>query len=378
MTRELEDQYLKVEPETNVSIAELGLDPGYIAVENGILDLERAEIIRELTPEDYAITQVPWPYDPDATCPRWRRFIRESVEVGKHEALQEFVGYCLLRGEMPYAKALLLVGDGRNGKSTFLDTVHELLGRDNVMSASLNKLAGSRFSAYRLEGKLANINADIEGGRIDEISMFKNMTGRDSFEVEQKYGDPRDLKPSAKLLFAANEVPDADTDQDAFFRRWVLVEFPHTFTETHLDDGNPDLDPDLRDELEGEMDGILVWAIEGLRRLQDQGHFTNAGTTAEVRAQWEDWNDPVDVFIRENVAYAPSSPPLPSKTLYEAYERFMEDIPSSPVSDKKLVQEVKRRFSDDPLNHNRHRDANNNQFRGFGNLELIERAADSD
>ena len=286
VTREVENQYLKVEPDTNVSTTELGLEPGYLAVENGLLDLYRGEIVRELRPKDYAITKVPWRYDPEATCPRWRRFIRESVENGKHEPLQEFIGYCLWRGEMPYAKALLLVGDGRNGKSTFLDTVQQLLGRDNVMSTSLNKLAGSRFSAYRLEDMLANINADIEGDQITDISMFKNMTGNDAFEVEQKYGDPRDLQPSAKLLFAANEVPDVDTDQDAFFRRWILVEFPHTFTESHRNDSNPDIDPELRETIQDEMEGILVWAIEGLQRLQSQGHFTNVRSAEEVRQRW--------------------------------------------------------------------------------------------
>lgn len=365
---EVEKQWVKAQPETTVSTNEVGLDSGYVAVENGMLDLHTGEIERNLRPDDYAITRIPWEYNPDANCPRFRQFLRQSVENGKVDLIQEYMGYCLYRGEMPYAKALMLVGSGSNGKSTFLTILVGLLGEDNVMNASLSKLAGSRFSAYRLEGKLANINADIEGGKIEETSMFKNMTGGDSFEVEQKYGDPYDYRNTAKLVFAANEMPEVDTHQDAFFRRWLLVAFPNKFTKAE-DDGHPMADPQLEDKLMDEMEGILNFAVEGFQRLVEQdGQFTNELSTAEVREQWHQYGDPIDQFMRNWLEIDEGRAATPTSKVHRYYQKFMQDIPSTPVDKSTLTQAIKDRM-DNPQ-YGRFRDSDGEQYRGFKNVHV--------
>jgi len=368
ISKEVEQQWLKAQPATTISTDEVGLDSGYVGVENGLLDLHAGEIERDLRPDDYAITRIPWEYNPDADCPRFRQFLEDSVEPGKVHLVQEYMGYCLYRGEMPYAKALMLVGSGSNGKSTFLNILIALLGEENVMNASLSKLANSRFSAYRLEGKLANINADIEGGEIGETSMFKNMTGGDSFEVEQKYGDPYDHRNTAKLVFAANEMPQVDTHQDAFFRRWLLVAFPRKFTKEE-DDGHPMADPTLEDTLMDEMEGILNFAVEGFQRLVAQdGQFTNELSTAEVRQQWNRYGDPIDQFIRNWLETGDGRSATPASELYKYYQKFMQDIPSTPVNQRTLTEAIKNRF-DNPQ-YGRYRDRDGNQKRGFKNVHV--------
>jgi putative DNA primase/helicase len=262
----------------------------------------------------------------------------------------------------------MLVGAGSNGKSTFLNTLEALLGAENVMNASLSKLANSRFSAYRLEGKLANLNADIEGGTIEETSMFKNMTGGDSFEVEQKYGEPYDHRNTAKLVFAANEMPSVDTHQDAFFRRWLLVAFPRKFTKTE-DDGHPMADPGLEDKLIDEMEGILNFAVKGLQRLIAQdGQFTNELSTAEVRNQWNRYGDPIDQFIRNWLELDEARSATPASELYRYYTKFMQDIPSTPVNQRMLTEAIKNRI-DNPQ-YGRYRDSDGNQYRGFQNVHV--------
>jgi P4 family phage/plasmid primase-like protien len=368
ISKEVEKQWLKAMPATTISTDEVGLDSGYVAVENGLFNLHTGEIERDLHPDDYAITRIPWEYNPDADCPNFKQFLSESVEPGKVDLVQEYMGYCLYRGEMPYAKALMLVGSGSNGKSTFLKILVALLGEDNVMNASLSKLAGSRFSAYRLEGKLANINADIEGGKIEETSMFKNMTGGDSFEVEQKYGDPYDYRNTAKLVFAANEMPEVDTHQDAFFRRWLLVAFPNKFTKAE-DDGHPMADPQLEDKLMDEMEGVLNFAVEGFQRLVEQdGQFTNELKTAEVREQWHQYGDPIDQFIRNWLETDEGRAATPTSELYRYYDKFMQDIPSTPVEKSTLTKAIRDRI-DNP-HYDRYRDEDGNQYRGFNNVHV--------
>jgi putative DNA primase/helicase len=373
VSKELRRQHIKVESETNVESDTLGLSNGKVAVKNGLLNLEVGEIERDLRPDDYAITQIPHEFHPDAKCPTWGRFITQSVEPGKQQLIQEYAGYCLARGIYPYPKALMLLGDGNNGKTTFLNAVEELLGADeNTMNADLSELAGGRFSAYRLEGKLANINADIENAQIEHTSMFKNMTGGDPFQVEQKYGDPYDHKNSAKLIFAANRIPDVDTEEHAFFKRWLLVRFPHTFTRKD-DDGNPDVDPDLEDKLAEEMEGILAWAVEGYQRLiENNGQFTNALSPEQVREQWYSYANPMDEFCRQYLYEDQAESFTEVDHIYQKYLKFMEDQPSSPANKKQLTSYLKKRFDNHHhgIKKKRTDDGSRKSVRAFGGLHL--------
>lgn len=370
ISNEVEKQYFKVEQRTNISTDELGLDGRKVAVANGLLDLRAGEIERSLKPDDYAITMIPHEFDPDATCLRWEEFISETVEPEKQDLIQEYVGYTLLRGEYPYAKALMLLGEGRNGKTTFLNTIEKLLGpEENVMNADLSELSESRFSAYRLEGKLANINADIENDKIQNISMFKNSTGGDWFEVEQKYGDPYDFRNSAKMIFASNHLPAVDTDEYAFFRRWLLVRFPHKFT-MNENDGNPSADPDLSSKLDDEMEGILAWAVRGIQRLlRNDGQFTSALTGDEVRDQWHSYSNPLDEFVREWLIQTTSEAPTRTSEIYDKYMEYMQEKPSSPVTQAQLTRYIKNEFKNEG-EYGTKKDENRNSYRGFGSVHI--------
>src|SRR3989344_9695056 len=60
--------------------------------------------------------------------------------------------------------------------------------------------------------------------------MLKQLTGRDYISANRKFL-PRILFVNyAKLIFAANERPSPKDDSQAFFARWVLLDFPYTFT----------------------------------------------------------------------------------------------------------------------------------------------------
>lgn len=282
-----------------VHVDELGTPARTIATENGLLDLDPdtvpEERLQPLEPEHYALSQLPVEHDHEAEAPRWERYIEESVEEDMRDALQEFAGYCLLDGELPYEKVLLLVGEGSNGKTKFLNVMTELLGTENTTGHALGDLAHSEYHRAELFGKFANIDADITGG-IGHGGMFKKLSGGDrKVSARRPYEEPFDFHPTTKQLYSANEVPDAKDDTDAFYRRWVMVEFPRTFTDPG--EPGPDKDPELERKLLEELPGILNWAIDGLHRLLEQGHFTNEGSTEEKRRRWMDWGNSIEKFI---------------------------------------------------------------------------------
>src|SRR5208283_2759033 len=95
---------------------------------------------------------------------------------------------------------------------------------------------------------------------------FKMLTGGDSIGTEKKFKDEYSFVNYAKLIFSANKPPKVtDEDSYAFWRRWILIEFPNQF-------GDDKKDPEILNKLtaEAELSGLLNWALEGLARLRQQ------------------------------------------------------------------------------------------------------------
>ena len=88
----------------------------------------------------------------------------------------KIIGYLLVAITF-LQKAFLLLGEGGNGKSTFLNAAIKFVGADNVSNVSLQQLASNRFAAASLEGKLANICADLPTTRLEDTQLFKGITG---------------------------------------------------------------------------------------------------------------------------------------------------------------------------------------------------------
>ena len=208
---------------------------------------------------------------------------------------QEFAGYCLLRSAK-YHKALLLIGGGRNGKSTYLRVITCLLNPKNVSNTPLQLLTTSRFALGELYGKLANIAGDLPAIALKETGTFKAVVAGDDIRGERKFMDEYTFRPYAKLMFSCNEVPATPDDSDAFFERWIMVNFPNQF----LDD-DPKTDKDLEEKLttQKELDGIFLWALEGLKRLLNNKRFSGSRTIEDTRNEYTQASNPVKAFVEK-------------------------------------------------------------------------------
>lgn len=114
--------------------------------------------------------------------------------------MQELVGYLLIP-KTRAQKAFVLVGKGGAGKSTLLGVIQELLlGRANVANIAWQCL-GDKFSTAELDGKLANIFADLPTRSIDDSNLFKSITGEDWLTAERKNKNPLPLRPPPGWFF---------------------------------------------------------------------------------------------------------------------------------------------------------------------------------
>lgn len=198
-----------------------------VNVLNGILELDSGELI-DHEPTFLSPVQVPVSYDPEAECPAWERFVSEVFPEDAEELAWEIGGW-LITPDTSIQKAILLLGEGANGKSTFLRGIENLIGRRNSSNLPMQKIETDRFAAARLVGKLANICPDLPSQHLASTSTFKAITGGDPIVAEYKYRDSFDVVPYARLVFSANHPPRSGDASHAFYRRWVVVPFDRTF-----------------------------------------------------------------------------------------------------------------------------------------------------
>jgi P4 family phage/plasmid primase-like protien len=310
---------------TTVPQAELGGDDWHICTENCVLELNGAGRVaeKEHSPKYDFLGRVQTEYNPDADCPRFQQFLDESVRTGTDKKkLQEYAGYALMHWALPHHKALFLVGPTASGKSTFLDTIRTMLGDDSVASLTPQQMTAERFGGAELFGAWANIRNDIPNELIENTGEFKELVAGDPVKAEKKYQDPFKFEPKAKHMFSANELPDASTDDRAFYRRILLVAFPH---ETPRDERDHALD----DKLQSEHAGILNWALTGLQRLLDQGGFTGDRNPWQTEETWEKWSDSAKRFYQACLEEDPGDD-LPTGDVWQAYLEYCdtEGIPA--------------------------------------------------
>lgn len=242
-------------------------EPHLLNVRNGLLDWRPGEL-RAHSPEHRSAIQIPVEWQPHACCPEIERFLEEVLpDEQTVQLVLEIIGYALL-ADLSLHTAVLLLGPGRNGKSVLLTIIRALLGAANVASVPLQLFSESRFAAATVYGKLANVCGDLDARAIERTDVFKMMTGGDAIHAEWKYGQPFSFTSFALPIFSANEAPYSRDQSDAWFERWIVIPMPKVIAPEKRD---PDLAAKLTSQ--AELEGLLVAAVEALRRLLERGRF---------------------------------------------------------------------------------------------------------
>ncbi len=264
-----------------------------INLRNGLLDVASRHL-RAHTPAYLSTVQLPVAYDPSATCPGWDQFVSEVFPADVPQLAFEVVAH-LMRPDTSIQKAVLLLGEGGNGKSTYLAAVRAFLGEANVAALNLHKLESDRFAAARLLGKLANIAADLPSEHLAGTSVFKMITGGDPLTGERKYESSFDFVPFTRLLFSANHPPRSSDSSQGFFDRWLVVPFARGFRGTEEEIPRPVLD--VRLAAPAELSGVLNRALDAPEAIQQRGGLAESVSLRAAYAEFRDTTDPVAVWL---------------------------------------------------------------------------------
>lgn len=283
-------------------------------VENGIVDLKTGQLQqhdRELKLTKFANVE----FVEGAQCPTWIEFLDQIFQGDKSliEYMQRLIGYSLT-GEITEQIMIFLIGGGSNGKSTFINTIKDLMGEYGKQAKSdafiKKKETGANNDIARLVGSRFVSAIESEDGEQLSEAFVKQITGGEPVLARFLRQEYFEFIPEFKVFFTTNHKPVIKGVDEGIWRRVKLVPF-------NLQLPKEKRDLKLPEKLSLEMPGILNWAIEGCLKWQQDG----LKEPDIVRKSTGDYKEDMDIlgpFLYERCHVGPSQQII-AKDLYEVY-----------------------------------------------------------
>jgi putative DNA primase/helicase len=270
--------------------------PRLVSCANTMIDPITKET-RPHTPAYFTTSAVPYDYDPAAECPQWLDFLDKVFPGDKQsqQLLQEWMGY-VVSGWTHYQKGIQLIGPPRAGKGTIVRIIEKLIGNENTVGTTLKTLV-TNFGLQPLIGKsLCTVgDAHMENRNSSEIvARLLSITGEDSLPVDRKNKIPWNGKLPVRMMILANKAPRFNDSSGAILGRFLTLHFTQSFAGRE--------DKTLESRLTTELSGILNWALEGLRRLDERTYFVQPDSAESIIETQREQGAPHQAFIEDRCA----------------------------------------------------------------------------
>jgi len=249
--------------------------------------------------EDLITKLAPVPYLPDAPRPkRWENFLaRVQPSPDMRLYLKRLVGYAIL-GLNTEQMIAFFYGIGRNGKSTFVDTLTRIFA-DYAVTLSIDSFAGEdRRSGSeatpdlaRLPGARLVAASEPESGVRFKEALIKRLTGGEPLAVRRLHQDFFEFDPQFTLIVSGNHKPVIIGNDDGIWRRIHLVPWNEQISKDEVD-------KQLPRKLLQEAPGILRWAVEGALDFLNSRGLHPPREILDATQEYREEEDPVGSFIR--------------------------------------------------------------------------------
>ncbi len=194
------------------------IDDSLIALNNGVFNMNTMELVPY--DESHIFTsKSPVNFIKGASCPKFIKAMREIV-CNDEELLmciQEIFGYTLInntKGE----RAFYFVGVGSNGKSFTAEILTKIVGKKNVSNIQLSNFS-EKFGIEGIVGMTLNIANENEVGSIKSTENLKAIISGDSINISRKFKKAINYKPTVKLVFLLNTLPDTLDNTHGYYKK---------------------------------------------------------------------------------------------------------------------------------------------------------------
>jgi putative DNA primase/helicase len=310
-----------------VSLSNFDTDPMLLAAPNQWIDLKSGAAY-DPDPSILISKAIATDFCSRSECPNFEALLNDIFEGDQDliSYVQRAIGYSLT-GSTTEQCLFILIGDGANGKSTFVNVISKLLGDYSKAAASQTLIARGSTSVgddlVDLVGaRLIPVSETEEGEALAEAKI-KQMTGGDILKARPLYGKYIQFEIIGKILLATNSLPSINNTDHGIWRRIQAIPFNRTFTAEEQD-------KDLGSKLTKELPGILNWAIQGCLDWQEQG-LNPPQIVLDQVATYKTEMDSIAQFVEQECSLEPETKCAASK-LYEAYRHYCQAIGRKPQS----------------------------------------------
>lgn len=340
----------QAKPYLAVGMDELDRDRWALNCQNGTLDLRTGNLLPH-DPADLITRLAPVEYDSEAECPRFKQFLKETLDTAVAAFLKRYAGYTLtgITRERLFA---ILYGFGKNGKTTLVELLQDTMGdyatNTDTETILAKKYQGVGNDVAALKGARFVSAAEVEKGRRLAESKVKQLTGSDTVTARFLFGEPFNFRPEFKLWLSTNNKPVVQGTDDAIWDRIRLIPFTQRFEDDKAD-------PKLPEKLREELPGILAWMIEGCLEWQEHG----LGEPESVKTATDQYRQDMDTlasFLEDRCVVCPDAV-APATPLYKQYQMWCDDAGEKPETQKMFGMRLSERgFTSAKIKSGTHKD----------------------
>jgi len=318
-----------------------------VNLKSGILNLDTMKT-REYTKDEFKFSRLQFDLKEKYNAPLFFRFLDTSMGYLDHKFkngeeaeeyqdiinfVQEWMGYSLTMGN-PFERALILTSKGRNGKGTLLHIWSKIVGKENCSSLSLTALNNPQ-SIEATKNKVINFSYDsTKGGQLD-TETIKCAVSCEPVEASTKFKPNFAFDFTAKLVIACNDLPfTSNTDANVKDRFHILP-----FNAEILEE---DRDITLKTKLEDEAEDIFAWAIEGLKRLMNRGHFKLPIICKKAMGEYLTDNDTLIQWL-EDTDLAEETRQAKRSEVWVSYRDWVKEGGMKPYGRSKFFKRLKQK-----------------------------------
>lgn len=237
------------------------------------------------------------------------------------EYVQRIVGLTAI-GQIFQEALIIAHGEGRNGKSTFWNSIYRVLGSYSGTISADALTVGCRRNVLpekaEMKGRRLIIAAELEEGMRLSTSMVKQLCSTDDISAEKKYKDHFEFVPTHTLVLYTNHLPKVGGTDEGIWRRLIVIPFSARI------EGDSDI-KNYTDFLVTNAGGaILSWIIEGAEKIiRDGYHLKAPGCVINAIDAYRENNDWLSAFIEECCEVGPDYEQK-SGEFYQEYRAYCQ------------------------------------------------------
>lgn len=308
---------------------------------NGVLELNSGSV-QESSHNDRFTKITNAEYNDKNMPERWLAFLDQTFK-GNEELIdftQRALGYAIT-GTMDEEVMFILHGNGKNGKSVFMNTIDYVLGDysinvdpETVFASRSRNSGGPSGDIARMKGSRIMVLSEPDEGKPLAEGLIKKITSKDTITARKLHSNEIEFRPTGTIFMMTNHKPTINGTDDGIWRRMMFVPFKNQVKAENMD-------KKLEDKLRTEADGILAWIQEGTMKWQREGLNPPPVVLNEINEYRAEMDD-VQTFIEEYFDYSETER-TEFKEIAFRFDKW-KHLHGVDMTNKKLGRELGTRF----------------------------------